>query len=108
VDFEEGAGALLDNGIDPNTNGNVFAFNVALVNQDDAVEGQILKAGYRIEANYKQCMSSKNILNKKPASISNGVTMAIQRPSVMPTFEHVTGVLCARSPHRQRVPRRTR
>jgi hypothetical protein len=77
-DFADGVGFLLDKGINPNTGNDVGAFNAALANQDDAVERRIIGAGYRIEANYKRCTSSKYILNKNPASIPNDVTMAIQ------------------------------
>jgi len=77
-DFADGVGFLLDKGVNPNAGNDTGAFNAALANQDDAVERRIIGAGYRIEANYKRCMSSKYILNKKPASIPNDVTTAIQ------------------------------
>ena len=77
-DFQDGVSFFLDKEINPNAGDDVGAFNVALVNQDDALERRIIAAAYRIEANYKRCMSSKYILNKNPALIPNDVTMAIQ------------------------------
>ena len=83
-EFAPGVKFFLDKGLNPNQGPDLGAFNVALVYQDTALERELLKAGYHIEANKKRCLSSKYILQRNSSAIPADVSAAIQS-SVCPT-----------------------